>query len=1569
MKIHKKLIKILMPTLIIATMLLMVISSPDHPDPPEIGYEIIDEGSVIHIWNEYDDYYFNATSGIQLTNHYDEYWTHNIFCGGYDKNGWIWYCNDELDFVWSIETDNLTYTNYSGYKDISVTGRNFRIKLQYVLNWDEEYINVIPSIENTNNKAFNYDMGFRWRIQDIRINMNYTDNKYILDETIYNGGDPIDYVSSNMAISEFFAYWYYPDNVTSEFLQLTWEDESDYTLTVRDESGQYNAPAELEINIGLIAPNEKKSILLTWIDAVTIDGSVEDVSDEHNMAPMGVFINTTHGYVVYASATGDGDLIFESTTDGGANWNGGGTLSTRGKYFGGSVWYDRWTPGNEGDLIHVVAAEPGLDDTYYFWINSTDGSSGGDNRVIFSGSAIGATIGGYGIVRSTTGKLYAGGQAGKQEVYISDDEGATWETDILLGADSGWLYPENDDYFQMMPLSNGDILFIYADDSQDRLLWFVYNETLGDLQNNETVLISGTVPTATNVPGGAAIYRPDNTIYLAWNNNYQSDGKISIFKFNDSTRSWSNLGNITTAVGHYQASIIVDEGTRDLYLAYSRFNTRAGQTDVYYKKSINEGSSWGSETKLSSVTDDNRHVRGTMTGSSRHYVFWMDDDLNDLYGATIELITKTVEWDVATLDLGDGTRADGNLTGTANIVANWSNTNVAVICDSGYCGTLDTNWVTQDISPGNNEVTFDCSNETSGTFTAIFNVTSTEYTIPDQINVSCVIFDWGELSVSLTEPTSSITVESDATFNLNATVKCIGGAGSKCGILYAYARYNESAVPDAFINVSIDIPFFIASKEEGTHLSNWSTNDPAGSNLLGIATNGINIWTTHTDTDDVFKWDMNGNHISNWSATEYGSNDIGGITTDGTNIWTTDYVLMDVFKWDMNGNHILNWSANEDGNTNLFGITTDGTNIWTVDVTLDDVFKWDMNGNPISDFSVGEYGNEGVIGITTDGTNIWTTDQTIFDVFKWDMTGNYLSNFSVNEYGSTGLQMITNDGVSFWTTDWQSDDVFKWTLIAPNPLTSPATLELGDTFNVSWSVNATATNYGLLSCDIDYPLNNTNQTQNATFDLNATVECIVNPSEMFALDVFFNSSYASVASNNTEDTIITIENKTVAECGTVYAYARYNESDVPDTDINTTEDNPFYTIGGGGGDPSYWNIVDDEGDGTAETYLLFLGDINDNNYYNETSLVFTPTKDMDITSLDFNVHSAHGVDYITSMEVYLCTGVVASCVAQDKVCTLFNGTFNPSWSAGWQTVYGTSYSVNADQDYSVDFRTPNTDNDGVSDGFYIKADGAAIVDRFFVNKDTAGCTDIAFYADIILNETSIPISASNPETSPSVLNQGDTFNVTWTVNATGTNNTQYWLDVLFNSSYGSNKIADNSTPFRKLCIGTCPTVGVPADDLSFTVSYPSKKCTEGNGSTDASEECERCAFIATNFSVSGIANEINVSCEGQNETVSFIKLTNTGSVALDFTMELNDTVDTSNFRVKVSQNESGWEATCTGTEPPVSDCVYMEDSTQRTVSQNLQTATFEELWYFADFLEAIPVDIKDYGVTTTSTKT
>jgi hypothetical protein len=155
-----------------------------------VGYELLDNNKVLHIWNTEDDYYFNATSGMQFTNHYQEYWSKNYFCGGYYLFG-SWnklICVDELPFAWSINTDDATYINITGYRDVSFSIFRVRFAVRYHLKDYDTRLSVIPYVKNLG-PNIPYDLGFAWHIRNIQIDMQEENNTL----TIYSDeGYPIE---------------------------------------------------------------------------------------------------------------------------------------------------------------------------------------------------------------------------------------------------------------------------------------------------------------------------------------------------------------------------------------------------------------------------------------------------------------------------------------------------------------------------------------------------------------------------------------------------------------------------------------------------------------------------------------------------------------------------------------------------------------------------------------------------------------------------------------------------------------------------------------------------------------------------------------------------------------------------------------------------------------------------------------------------------------------------------------------------------------------------------------------------------------------------------------------------------------------------------------------------------------------------------------------------------------------------------------------------------------------------------------------------------------------------------
>jgi hypothetical protein len=265
-------------------------------DPPpnsgssgdSIGYELLDDGSVLHIWNTFDSYYFNTSSGIQLTNHYDEYWTHNVLMLGYYNNDqWnIMYRTDELSgFNKNIVSDNDTFVNATLWKDLTYSGYDFRLAIRYHLCVDDNELTIIPYIKNIDDEDIPYVLGFGWELQDIQVDMTEIgdyivlgNESYFLNQSLDNNytnlSDPIYCFNEVTNETEICGYsdpaFYLMENITdntTESLYLRWDKDLTYKLQVKSRASQYNAPVTLFVRIGTLNNGQEKYTEMYWYDA------------------------------------------------------------------------------------------------------------------------------------------------------------------------------------------------------------------------------------------------------------------------------------------------------------------------------------------------------------------------------------------------------------------------------------------------------------------------------------------------------------------------------------------------------------------------------------------------------------------------------------------------------------------------------------------------------------------------------------------------------------------------------------------------------------------------------------------------------------------------------------------------------------------------------------------------------------------------------------------------------------------------------------------------------------------------------------------------------------------------------------------------------------------------------------------------------------------------------------------------------------------------------------------------------------------------------------------------------
>jgi hypothetical protein len=286
-------------------------------DPPAyhqlIGYEFLDDDSVLHVWNSFDSYYFNTSNGMQLTNHYNKYWSHNVLMLGYYNNEeWnLIYRVDELSgFNKNIISDNETFVNVTLWKDLSYSGYDFRLAIRYYLDVDDNELTVIPYIKNLG-VEIPFVLGFAWRLKDIQVDMTPVGDYIEINGASYYLNQSLNETYNNLTNPCFYIREDFMGNM-SESLYLRWDENLDYKVQVKSRDGQYNAPVTLGIKIGTLSVGQEKYTFLFWHDAE------ERIYffDDYDTGDPGEQWLTNPGYMVdgnlstFASTSVTGDVEF-----------------------------------------------------------------------------------------------------------------------------------------------------------------------------------------------------------------------------------------------------------------------------------------------------------------------------------------------------------------------------------------------------------------------------------------------------------------------------------------------------------------------------------------------------------------------------------------------------------------------------------------------------------------------------------------------------------------------------------------------------------------------------------------------------------------------------------------------------------------------------------------------------------------------------------------------------------------------------------------------------------------------------------------------------------------------------------------------------------------------------------------------------------------------------------------------------------------------------------------------------------------------------------------------------------
>jgi CARDB len=264
-----------------------------------------------------------------------------------------------------------------------------------------------------------------------------------------------------------------------------------------------------------------------------------------------------------------------------------------------------------------------------------------------------------------------------------------------------------------------------------------------------------------------------------------------------------------------------------------------------------------------------------------------------------------VEWtnpsSATRLDLGSAPINSATLTGTRQVYANNSQTNVRVTCTSGDCSRITTNWTTRPMASAENvTVLFSCPTTVAGSLEAEFALTSDQDATADTLTVNCTI-----LAPDLRISSANITF-SDSAPTEGETVTITAGI------------YNDgtSAANNAVVR------FYEGHYSTGAQIGGDHTISLNAGESTAVQQN----WTSKVGSYDIYAVvdppvDTNGSIAEGNESNNYAYNTIS------TSMWTifvgnvTGYLALET----SDNKTLLKWDVADTTNSNIYVTDTDSS--------------------------------------------------------------------------------------------------------------------------------------------------------------------------------------------------------------------------------------------------------------------------------------------------------------------------------------------------------------------------------------------------------------------------------------------------------------------------------------------------------------------------------------------------------------------------------------------------------------------------------------------------------------------
>lgn len=321
------------------------------------------------------------------------------------------------------------------------------------------------------------------------------------------------------------------------------------------------------------------------------------------------------GYYFHTDSSGI--MHYSKTTDGGSTYATAVSVGLSGAQAKFSVWYDKWTSGNSGNIIHI-AAITGQNAVVSYISLDTSSDTLGTPKTITSTSGLDVSSssrdeGDISIVKAIGGNLCIAhtGRDSVDGLYQegferSTDSGANWtgRAEVFENTGSAAVV----DKCILIPLDEtdtNDVVAIFSDTSATELSRKVYDDSANSWA--ETSIDSAVDPSDnTLIYGFSAVPRHSDgaIIVICISTVDDTTGDLRAYEV-AGTGCITNLTDVyTDEDNHGGCALFINQNDDTLYAVYTGdpCDTWSTGLNIRYKSSTNGGSTWSSATQLNEDT-------------------------------------------------------------------------------------------------------------------------------------------------------------------------------------------------------------------------------------------------------------------------------------------------------------------------------------------------------------------------------------------------------------------------------------------------------------------------------------------------------------------------------------------------------------------------------------------------------------------------------------------------------------------------------------------------------------------------------------------------------------------------------------------------------------------------------------------------------------------------------------------------------------------------------------------------------------------------------------------------------